>query len=58
MIAFIHISTKKKIGIFNISLTREILDGNDRISVNPEAVVKVVRKQMLSECDSMAMENR
>lgn len=43
---------KKKIGIFNISLTREILDGNDRISVNPEAVVKVVRKQMLSECDS------
>lgn len=42
---------KKKTDVFNISLTREVLDGNDRISVNPEAVVKVVRDQMLSECD-------
>ncbi len=42
---------KKKPDTFNITLTRELLDGNDRISVNPEAVVKVVREQMLSECD-------
>lgn len=42
---------KKKTGVFDITLTREILDGNDRISVNPEAVVKVVREKMLEECD-------
>ena len=42
---------KKKSDVFNVTLTREMLDGNDRISVNPEAVVKVVREQMLSECD-------
>ena len=42
---------KKKPNTFNITLTRELLDGNDRVSVNPEAVVKVVREQMLSECD-------
>ncbi|MCR4586092.1 MAG: DEAD/DEAH box helicase family protein [Lachnospiraceae bacterium] len=42
---------KKKFGAFDITLTRELLDGNDRISVNPEAVVKVVRDQMLTECD-------
>jgi len=42
---------KKKSDVFNVTLTREKLDGSDRISVNPEAVVKVVRDQMLSECD-------
>lgn len=42
---------KKKPNTFNITLTRELLDGNDRVSVNPEAVVKVVREQMLSEFD-------
>ena len=42
---------KKKPNTLNITLTRELLDGNDRISVNPEAVVRVVREQMLSECD-------
>ncbi len=42
---------KKKTDVFNVTLTRELLDGNDRISVNPEAVVKAVREQMLSECD-------
>lgn len=42
---------KKKPDIFNVTLTKEMLDGNDRISVNPEAVVKVVREQILSECD-------
>lgn len=28
-----------------------MLDGSDRYSVNPEAVVKVVREQMLKDCD-------
>ena len=42
---------KKKMDTFNVKLTRELLDGSDRIAVNPEAVVKVVRDQMLAECD-------
>lgn len=42
---------KKKPDALNITLTRQLLNGNDRVSVNPEAVVKVVREQMLSECD-------
>lgn len=42
---------KKKSDVFNVKLTREMLDGNDRISVNPEAVVKVVRSKILEECD-------
>lgn len=42
---------KKKTDVFNVTLTRELLDGNDRISVNPEAVVTAVREQMLTECD-------
>ncbi|EOU1503417.1 DEAD/DEAH box helicase family protein [Clostridium perfringens] len=42
---------KRKFTAPNIKLTREMLDGNDRIAVNPEAVVKVVRAQMLKECD-------
>ena len=42
---------KKKADSPNIKLMREILDGNDRISVNPEAVVKVVRDQFIGECD-------
>lgn len=42
---------KRKCTAPNIKLIREILDGNDRIAVNPEAVVKVVQAQMLKECD-------
>lgn len=42
---------KKKADVLNITLIREMLDGNDRISINPEAVVKVVRSKMLEECD-------
>lgn len=49
--AFYTYQYKKKSDIFNVNLTRELLDGNDRISVNPEAVVKVVRAKMLEECD-------
>ena len=32
-------------------LEKESLDGNDRYAVNPRAVVDVVRKTMLEECD-------
>lgn len=42
---------KRKSSCPNITLIRELLDGSDRVSVNPEAVVKVVREQMLMECD-------
>ena len=35
----------------NIVLEKECLDGSDRFAVNPEAVVKVVRDQMLEDCD-------
>ncbi len=35
----------------SITLEKEYLDGNDRFAVNPKAVVDVVRKQMLKECD-------
>ena len=35
----------------NIMLQKESLNGSDRYAVNPEAVVKVVREQMLKECD-------
>ena len=33
------------------NITIQYLDGNDRFAVNPKAVVDVVRKQMLKECD-------
>ena len=42
---------KRKLGAPNIQLTRELIEGGDREAVNPEAVVKVVRDQMLTECD-------
>lgn len=35
----------------SIKLEKEYLDGNDRFAVNPKAVVSVVRRQMLKECD-------
>lgn len=34
-----------------LQLTKKALNGTDRYAVNPEAVVEVVRNQMLSECD-------
>ena len=34
-----------------MTIQKESLNGSDRYAVNPEAVVKVVREQMLSECD-------
>ena len=49
--SFYSYQYKKKSGVFNVTLIRQILDGSDRVSVNPEAVVKVVRQQMLTICD-------
>lgn len=42
---------KRKKDSPNIVLEKECLDGSDRFAVNPEAVVKVVREQMLEDCD-------
>lgn len=42
---------KRKLNAPNIVLKKERLNGSDRYAVNPEAVVKVVREQMLTECD-------
>lgn len=42
---------KRKNNAPNIVLQKESLNGSDRYAVNPEAVVKVVREQMLTECD-------
>ena len=42
---------KRKINAPNIILEKEALNGSDRYAVNPEAVVKVVREQMLLDCD-------
>lgn len=35
----------------SFTLVKEYLNGNDRYAVNPKAVVEVVRKTMLEECD-------
>lgn len=42
---------KKKHDAPSIALEKESLDGSDRYAVNPQAVVEVVRQQMLEECD-------
>lgn len=42
---------KRKSNVPNIVLQKETLNGNDRYAVDPEAVVKVVREQMLTDCD-------
>lgn len=42
---------KRKINAPSFTLEKEFLDGNDRYAVNPKAVVDVVRKTMLDECD-------
>lgn len=42
---------KRKMNAPSFTLEKESLDGNDRYAVNPKAVVDVVRKTMLKECD-------
>lgn len=42
---------KRKLTAPALQLTKKALNGTDRYAVNPEAVVEVVRNQMLSECD-------
>lgn len=42
---------KRKFDSPNILLQKESLKGSDRYAVNPEAVIKVIREQMLTECD-------
>lgn len=42
---------RRKQNVPYIKIEKEYLDGNDRFAVNPKAVVDVVRKQMLKECD-------
>lgn len=42
---------KRKFNCPSITLEKESLDGSDRYAVNPRAVVDVVRKTMLDECD-------
>ena len=42
---------KRKFSSPDVELQKESLNGSDRYAVNPEAVVKVVREQMLAECD-------
>lgn len=42
---------KRKFTAPNILLQKEALNGSDRFAVNPEAVVKVVRRKLLEECD-------
>jgi type III restriction enzyme len=49
--AFYSYLYKLKRDIKNVKLQREELDGNDKYVINPEAVVKVIRKRMLQECD-------
>ena len=42
---------KRKANAPSIILKKEVLNGSDRFAVNPQAVVDVVRKRMLEECD-------
>lgn len=42
---------KRKFDAPSFKLEKESLDGNDRYAVNPRAVVDIVRKTMLEECD-------
>ena len=49
--SFYTYSYKKKTNISNVALKKEGLNGSDRYAVNPEAVVKVIREQMLNDCD-------
>ena len=42
---------RKRANAPSIALEKEALNGSDRFAVDPEAVVRVVRKAMLRECD-------
>ncbi|MCI9085381.1 MAG: DEAD/DEAH box helicase family protein [Clostridia bacterium] len=42
---------KRKFDAPSIVLQKEALNGSDRFAVNPQAVVNVVKKRMLEECD-------
>ncbi len=42
---------RRRMNAPSIILHKEALNGSDRFAVNPLAVVKVVRQQMLEECD-------
>ncbi len=42
---------KRKVDAPSIVLQKEALNGSDRFAVNPQAVVNVVKKRMLEECD-------
>lgn len=42
---------KRKFNVPGIVLQKESLNGSDCFAVNPEAVVRMVRNQMLSNCD-------
>ncbi len=43
---------KKKADAPHVLLQKEALNGSDRFAVNPQAVVEVVRQQMLDQCDT------
>lgn len=49
--SFYSYSYKRKVNAPSILLEKESLNGSDRFAVNPQAVVEVVRMQMLEECD-------
>lgn len=42
---------RRRIDAPTIILRKEALNGSDRFAVNPQAVVEVVRQQMLEDCD-------
>jgi type III restriction enzyme len=50
--SFYTYSYKKKEDAPQIKLQKEALNGSDRYAVNPQAVVQVVRQQMLDDCDT------
>lgn len=49
--SFYNYQYKRKPNCPSFTLEKESLDGSDRYAVNPRAVVDVVRKTMLEECD-------
>ena len=49
--SFYNYQYKLKPDDFSCTLEKECLDGSDRYAVNPRAVVDVVRRTMLDECD-------
>lgn len=49
--SFFTYSYKRKDHAPDIHLTKEYLDGNDRYTVNPKAVIRAVRNQILKDCD-------